>query len=383
MGCPLLYDFHDPLEWQTKKPLHPSLGLFNILIGRVHMALTKDEIGLLALEDGSLFYGQTRGCCGTACGEVVFNSSMTGYQEICTDLSYSDQIVLFTSTHIGNVGVNCDDFESDRITVNGLLVREMSKTSSSWRSEKSFTTFLEEQGVPWIEGLDTRKLARHIRQKGSMRGCMMTGNIDEKLAVQLAAAWRPTKELSYSAAHSFRGGPKIVVYDFGVKAGIVKKLKGLGCEVIVVPGTTPSAEALAIHPDAIVLSNGPGDPTSIDLEKIKKLVFSEKAILGICLGCQLIALACGGSIKRLKFGHHSANHPVYDRKNNRVFITSQNHGYAIDEVPPGFEVTHHSLFDGTIQGIKHNRVVGFQGHPEGSPGPEYLELFEELIQLCR
>lgn len=349
----------------------------------MHMAINKEKMGLLALEDGSLFYGQTSGHSTTVCAEIVFNTAMTGYQEVCTDRSYSDQIVLFTTTHIGNVGVNCEDFESDRITTKGLLVREMSKTTSSWRSEKSFTSFLEEHGVPWIEGLDTRKLARHIRQNGSMRGCMMTGGIDEKLAVRLAAAWRPTTELSYFPSHTIQGGPKIVVYDFGVKEQIVKKLKGLGCDVIVLPGTTPSSEALALNCDAIVLSNGPGDPTSIDLEEIKKLVFSKKPILGICLGCQLIALAFGGTIKKLKFGHHSVNHPVYDRKNNRVFITSQNHSFAIDEVPPGFEVTHHSLFDGTIQGIAYNRVVGFQGHPEGSPGPEYSELFDELIKLCR
>ncbi len=307
---------------------------------------------LLALSDGTLFHGRSGGCRKTVSAEIVFNTSMTGYQEICTDPSYAGQIVLFTASHIGNTGVNREDSESGKVWVKGVIVREMSKTSSNWRSEKSFIQFLDEHQVPWIEGLDTRKLARHLRKNGTQNGCLMTG-----------------------------GDAKILLYDFGVKSSL---LNALGCGVHVVPKNFPAAEALALNPDGIILSNGPGDPAAINLEEIRTLVFSGVPVLGICLGCQLIALAAGGSTRKLKFGHHGANHPVCDLKNNKVYITSQNHNFVVDEttLPPEFEVTHLSLIDGSVQGIraKNYPVMGFQGHPEGAPGPQDMPLFQEFLE---
>ena len=415
---------------------------------------TEESEALLALEDGTLFYGRTSGCKRTVCGEIVFNTSMTGYQEICTDPSYANQIVLFTTSHVGNVGVNSEDFESDRPWVQGIIAREVSKTSSNWRSEKSFTAFLNEHRVPWIEGIDTRKLTRHIRKNGTKSACLMAGEINAGAAISLArqhlgsgpvlipenschldaskprdstianwanianmaqfaivesrelsrgpsgtnfrelalASWHLKKDLnkSFFKCQDARPDPtKIVVYDFGVKSNILRTLSHLGCEVIVVPHTTSAAKALALTPDGIVISNGPGDPASIGegIEEIRRLVFSGVPLLGICLGCQLIALAAGARTKKMKFGHHGANHPVYDIKKEKVYITSQNHNFVVDEtsLPPEFEVTHVSLFDGSVQGIraKNYPVMGFQGHPEGSPGPQdIIELFGGFLATC-
>lgn len=369
------------------------------------MSNNEESRAVLALEDGTLFYGRTSGSNRTVCGEIVFNTSMTGYQEICTDPSYANQIVLFTISHVGNVGVNGEDYESNQSWVKGIIAREMSKTTSNWRSEKSFITFLNENEVSWIEGLDTRKLARHLRKNGTKNACIMVGEIDAELAIRLAKEHIKAEDLSqetlkeepckrhesgffnYKVSTHNYGVPKIFIYDFGVKSSILRVLRCLGCEVNVVPNTMSAVEILAYSPDGIILSNGPGAPASIGngIEEIRELVFSGVPVLGICLGCQLIAIAAGGSTKKMKFGHHGANHPVYDIKKEKVYITSQNHNFVIDEttLPSEFEVTHVSLFDGSVQGIrsKNYPVMGFQGHPEGSPGPQdILELFEEFLE---
>lgn len=372
------------------------------------MGHNEESKAVLVLEDGEIFYGRTSSPNGTSCGEIVFNTSMTGYQEICTDPSYANQIVLFTTAHIGNVGVNDDDYESSQPWVKGIIVREMSKTSSNWRSEKGFVEFLNENKVAWIEGLDTRKLTRHIRKNGTKNACMMVGAIDIDLALELAKNHVKAKELILSkkttkqSSHSIdlvflndtfpprndvrNNVPKIFIYDFGVKSAILKMLALFGCEVHIVPNTMSAAELLAYHPDGVVISNGPGDPASVGegIEEIRKIVFSGVPVLGICLGCQLIAIAAGGRTRKMIFGHHGANHPVYDLKKKKVYITSQNHHFVVDETifPSEFEITHISLFDGSIQGIraKNYPVMGFQGHPEGGPGPQDIEeLFQEFL----
>lgn len=361
------------------------------------MGDNKETNAVLALEDGTLFYGRTSGPERTVCGELVFNTSMTGYQEICTDPSYANQIVLFTTSHIGNVGVNKDDDESGQPWVKGIITREMSKTSSSWRSEKSFITFLNENQVPWMEGLDTRKLTKHIRNNGTKNACIMTGKIDTDLAIRLAQEHISVvlasskgfiKEESCNMLHNY--APKILIYDFGVKSSILNMLTSLGCKVKVITHKMSAADLLTYNPDGIILSNGPGDPSSVGrgIAEIRKLIFSGVPVLGICFGCQLIAIAAGGSTRKMKFGHHGSNHPVYDIKRKKVYITSQNHNFVIDEttLPPEFEVTHVSLFDGSIQGIKSRNypVIGFQGHSEGSPGPQdFRELFESWLKICR
>lgn len=311
----------------------------------------------LELSDGTLFCGSSSGVDKTVCGEVVFNTALTGYQEICTDPSYEGQIVLFTAPHIGNVGVNEEDWESQRLSVKGIIVKEMSQISSSWRSRQSFPALLERHQIPWIEGIDTRKLTRHLRENGIQEGYLKVGSEDLK---------------------------KIAVFDFGIKAAILKKLTGT---VKLFPGHLPAEEILAWNPGGVVISNGPGDPASLlhAIEETKKLIASGLPLLGICLGCQLIALAMGGVTKKMKYGHHGSNHPVCDVRNGKVYITSQNHQYAIDEekLPSGLAITHRSLFDGTVQGIRviGRPVFGFQGHPEGSPGPQEMdELFEEFLQ---
>jgi len=349
----------------------------------------QESRAVLALDDGSIFYGRTSGSKRTVCGEIIFNTSMTGYQEICTDPSYANQIVLFTTSHIGNVGVNGEDYESSQPWIKGIITREMSKASSNWRSEKSFTSFLDEHQVTWIEGLDTRKLTRHLRNHGTKNGCIMVGECDINLAIELARGHIPQSAANFAIPSSVykKDAPKIVVYDFGVKSTILRTLTSLGCEVIVVPSHMSAAELLAYNPDGIILSNGPGDPSSIGegIKEIRELIFSGVPVLGICLGCQLIAIAAGGRTRKMKFGHHGANHPVYDIEKKRTYITSQNHNFAVDEatLPSEFEITHVSLFDGSVQGIrsKNYPVMGFQGHPEGSPGPQDIgEIFELFLK---
>lgn len=362
---------------------------------------------LLALEDGQLFYGRTSGSRKTVCGEIVFNTALTGYQEVCTDPSYANQIVLFTTAHIGNVGVNRNDYESNKVWAKGLVVREMSKTSSNWRSEQDILTFLKENKITWIEGIDTRKLTRHIRTKGTKNACIMVGNIDATLAVQLAKnhvkaegldlSKTTIKGKSYQSFHQdllrYRFGSNgnkiktIYLYDFGVKANILRMLASFGFSLKVIPNLTPIEDVLANEPDGVIISNGPGDPASMQagIKNIRKLIHTGIPVLGICLGCQLIALAAGGNTKKMKFGHHGTNHPVYDLRKQKVYITSQNHNFVVDEttLPNEFEITHVSLFDGSVQGIKSKKhpVIGFQGHPEGCPGPRDIkEVFEEFLQ---
>ena len=309
---------------------------------------------IVALEDGIVFFGQTCGIDQTVSGEVVFNTSPTGYQEICTDPSYAGQIVLFTTPHIGNTGVNSEDHESERVWVKGIIVLEMSKKSSSWRSEQDFISFLKENQIPWLEGIDTRKLTRHIRENGVKSGCLMVGNVDAEQAIARAKKHanekRPDlstvaiKEDSYDwTAENKKTLKKIAVYDFGIKTNILRKLSTADCRIKIFPNTHPLEEILSWQPDGVVISNGPGDPAQMHhaIRETEKLIASGLPIFGICLGCQLIALASGGQTKKLKFGHHGTNHPVFDLKKTKSAITSQNHHFAIDETKSSGSLYHH------------------------------------------
>jgi len=344
----------------------------------------REQSALLALEDATLFYGRSHGFDCTACGELVFNTSMTGYQEVCTDPSYAGQIVLFTASHIGNVGANSCDLESAHIAVRGVIAREVSKYTSSWRSEQSFISFLQENNIAWIENIDTRALTRHVRDTGEKGACIMVGDIDEKKAVALAKTHHPCQISSEPVYVTDGRGPKICLLDFGVKQSVLNILEGMGYLLEVVNGKIYADEVLAMRPNGIVLSNGPGDPAKIDIGGIRRLLYSGIPMLGICLGCQLIALAGGGSVKKMRFGHHGTNHPVYDCVTNKVYITSQNHNYVVDVLSDDFEVTHRSLFDDTIEGIRHREypVIGFQGHPEGGPGPKDIrKIFDQFVDV--
>ncbi len=363
---------------------------------------------VLALEDGTIFRGTSVGADGKTIGEVVFNTAMTGYQEILTDPSYCRQIVTLTYPHIGNTGTNSEDMESSKIHASGLIIRDSSMLTSSWRSERSFEEFLRQGDTVAIADIDTRKLTRIIREKGAQSGCIMTGDADPKKAIQHAkkfpgisgmdlAKFVTTKD-SYQWSHgtSFGQKPKIisrriapyhvVAYDFGVKRNILKILSDLDCRMTVVPATTSAKDALAHSPDGIFLSNGPGDPEPCDyaIEAIREFLGLGIPVFGICLGHQLLALAAGASTVKMKFGHHGANHPVKDLVTGRVAITSQNHGFAVDEdsLPATLKPTHRSLFDDSLQGIAHTEspAFGFQGHPEASPGPHDIKpLFERFI----
>lgn len=364
---------------------------------------------ILALQDGTVFHGTSIGADGQTIGEVVFNTAMTGYQEILTDPSYCRQIVTLTYPHIGNTGTNSDDMESALIHASGLIVRDSSMLTSSWRSERSFSSFLRQGGTVAIADIDTRKLTRIIREKGAQSGCIMTGEQAVDKAIQHArkfpgiagmdlAKFVTTKE-PYQWCHgtTFGRRPRImsrriapyhvVAYDFGVKRNILRLLSDLDCRLTVVPATMPAEEALALSPDGIFLSNGPGDPEPCDyaIQAIQTFLDRDIPIFGICLGHQLLGLAAGASTEKMKFGHHGANHPVQDLDTGQVMITSQNHGFAVDEssLPDNVETTHRSLFDGTLQGIRFNDkpAFSFQGHPEASPGPhDLLPLFERFIQ---
>ena len=371
-----------------------------------------DADALLALEDGSLFRGYSVGAGGTATGEVVFNTAMTGYQEILTDPSYCRQIVTLTYPHIGNVGANAEDEESRRVFASGLVVRDIPMLASSWRSQWSLETCLERHGVVGLAGVDTRRLTRLLREKGAMSGAIVAGReLDADAAVALARAFPGlsgmdlAREVTVDSPYEWAAGPwsgaqrhqstepgalpwRVVAYDFGVKRNILRSLVSRGCRVEVVPAETPARDVLSRNPHGVFLSNGPGDPEPCDyaIESVRELLEQRVPILGICLGHQLLALASGGRTMKMKLGHHGANHPVTNVESGRIFITSQNHGFAVEEssLPANLVVTHRSLFDGTIQGLRRTDVpaLGFQGHPEASPGPhDSIGLFDEFVDL--
>jgi len=363
---------------------------------------------VLALADGTIFRGTSVGADGKTIGEVVFNTAMTGYQEILTDPSYCRQIVTLTYPHIGNTGTNSDDMESSQIHASGLVIRDSSAIASSWRNERSFSEFLRAGNTVAIADIDTRKLTRVLREKGAQSGCIMTGDVDPAICVQHAnkfpgiagmdlARFVTTDKVyqwCYGTATQQRGrimsrrvAPyHVVAYDFGIKRNILRILSDLDCRMTVVPATTPAAEVLAMAPDGVFLSNGPGDPGPCDyaITAIQDILDTDLPVFGICLGHQLLALAIGAKSVKMKFGHHGANHPVLDEGSGRVMITSQNHGFAVDadSLPDGVKTTHKSLFDGSLQGIElpDRAAFSFQGHPEASPGPhDLLPLFERFI----
>ena len=367
---------------------------------------------LLALEDGSLFRGYSVGVSGTATGEVVFNTSMTGYQEILTDPSYCRQIVTLTYPHVGNVGTNSEDEESRGAFASGLVVRDVPMRASNWRSQSSLESCLQRHGVIGLAGIDTRRLTRLLREKGAMSGALVAGlELDADAAVSRARAFPGlsgmdlAREVTVAEPYEWTSGPwtgtqghrhpesdglpwRVVAYDFGVKRNILRTLVSRGCRVDVVPAETPAREVLSRSPHGVFLSNGPGDPEPCDyaIESIRELLGRGIPILGICLGHQLLALASGARTMKMKFGHHGANHPVSHLDTGRILITSQNHGFAVEELslPDNLVVTHRSLFDGTIQGLRRTDVpaLGFQGHPEASPGPhDPVGLFDQFIDL--
>lgn len=368
---------------------------------------------LLVLEDGSVFSGRSLGVAGVSAGEVVFNTAMTGYQEVLTDPSYHRQLVTLTYPHIGNVGVNAADAESDGVKVAGLIIRDASQVVSNWRAEQSLEMHLQAQGIVAIAEVDTRRLTRLLRQKGALRGAIVAGQADPQRASELgreAALAFPgllgldlAREVSAPAAYAWEeptvsfdtdrkapasGRFHVVAYDFGIKRNILRLLVDEGCRVTVVPATTSAAEVLAMAPDGVFLSNGPGDPEPCDYAIAAIRTFLERGVplFGICLGHQLLGLASGARTIKMKFGHHGANHPVMDLDSRRVLITSQNHGFALDEdsLPDQLRATHRSLFDGTLQGVMRTDrpAFGFQGHPEASPGPHDLRpLFARFTEM--
>ena len=362
---------------------------------------------ILALADGTIYEGLSLGATGDCVGELVFNTSMTGYQEMLTDPSYTRQIITLTAAHVGNTGCNSDDMESNKIWASGLVIRESSILHSSYRAEQSLPDWLKKHGVVAISGIDTRDLTVKLREQGALGACIST-NVDEpELALAKANSFPGLQgmdlavEVSRQAIerwHEGRGhwGPAssphhfhVVVYDFGVKYNILRILHDKGCHLTLVPAKTPAAEVLAMSPNGVFLSNGPGDPEACTyaIEATQEFLKHNIPVFGICLGFQILALACGGTTKKMKFGHHGANHPVVETQGRkRVFITSQNHGFEVDELdlPNTLEITHRSLFDNSLQGIKHKKkpAFGFQGHPEASPGPHEMELiFDEFIKL--
>lgn len=370
------------------------------------------QSALLVLEDGTAFYGESIGADGQTVGEVVFNTSLTGYQEILTDPSYARQIVTLTYPHIGNVGANEEDEESGLIAASGLVIRDLPLVASNWRHQEPLDTYLERNNVVAISGIDTRKLTRILREKGAQNGCIIAGdNLDEAVALAQAKGFPGlkgldlAKEVTTDKSYQWLQGSwsledglpadsadlphHVVAYDFGVKRNILRMLVDRGCRLTVVPAQTPASEVLAMNPDGVFLSNGPGDPEPCDyaIAAIQEILEQKTLpVFGICLGHQLLALASGAKTVKMKFGHHGANHPVLDIDNNRVMITSQNHGFAADEdsLPDNLRATHKSLFDQSLQGIHRTDVpaFSFQGHPEASPGPhDAAPLFDHFIEL--
>ena len=371
--------------------------------------MTKPAI--LALADGSIFRGEAIGADGQTVGEVVFNTAMTGYQEILTDPSYAQQIVTLTYPHIGNTGTTPEDAESDRVWSAGLVIRDLPLVASNWRNTMSLSDYLKANNVVAIAGIDTRRLTRILREKGAQNGCIMAGdNISEEAAIAAAQGfpglkgmdlakvvstkkqyeWRSTvwdlKTDGHATIEASELPYHVVAYDYGVKWNILRMLVERGCRVTVVPAQTPAAEVLALKPDGVFLSNGPGDPEPCDyaIQAIKDVLETEIPVFGICLGHQLLALASGAKTLKMGHGHHGANHPVQDLDTGVVMITSQNHGFAVDEatLPANVRAIHKSLFDGTLQGIERTdkSAFSFQGHPEASPGPnDVAPLFDRFI----
>lgn len=359
---------------------------------------------ILALADGTIFSGTSIGAEGKTKGEVVFNTAMTGYEEILSDPSYKNQIVTLTYPHIGNTGINAEDLESDNIWCAGLVIRDYPLWASNWRKEENLKEFLVSRNTVAIADIDTRKLTRLIRKNGAQSAAIIShSDINPNEAVQFAksfgglggqdlAAEVTTKKKYDWCEGSWLGNPvrkklKVVALDFGVKKNILRLLVDQGCEVEVVPAKTDYKEILSLNPDGLFLSNGPGDPEPCQyaINTIREIAESKLPIFGICLGHQLLSLAFGAKTKKMKFGHHGANHPVQDLSTNKVYVTSQNHGFTVDEpsLPSSLKVTHKSLFDGTIQGIEHEslKVFSFQGHPEASPGPhDLIYLFKKFIR---
>ncbi|PMQ04128.1 MULTISPECIES: glutamine-hydrolyzing carbamoyl-phosphate synthase small subunit [Dyella] len=370
---------------------------------------------LLALEDGSVFHGYAVGATGETVGEVVFNTAMTGYQEILTDPSYAKQIVTLTYPHIGNTGVNVEDEESDTVHAAGLIVRDVPRRHSNWRSTESLPDYLKRHGIVAIAGIDTRRLTRILRDKGALNGCIVAAEqIDVEAALAKARAFPGlngmdlAKEVSVGESYPWNEGVydldrtafnqpskrfKVVAYDFGVKYNILRLLAEQGCDITVVPAQTSAADVLAMKPDGVFLSNGPGDPAACDyaVAATREFLDAKIPLFGICLGHQIMGLAVGAKTLKMKFGHHGANHPVKDLDDGRVLITSQNHGFAVDPatLPANVRVTHSSLFDGSLQGfaLTDRPAFCFQGHPEASPGPHdigYLfDRFAALMQEAR
>ena len=364
---------------------------------------------VLALEDGSVFKGVSIGAPGSTTGEVVFNTAMTGYQEILTDPSYCRQIVTLTYPHVGNTGATPEDLESGRIHAAGLVIRDLPLTHSNWRAAESLRSFLVHGGVVAIAGIDTRRLTRILREKGAQSGCIMTGEAGPAEAIAAARGFPGLKGMDLARVVSvkrpyqwtegtlWREGSRpgrqgsrfnVVAYDYGIKRNILRLLVDHGCRVTVLPAETPADEALALQPDGIFLSNGPGDPEPCDyaISAIRRFLDTDIPVFGICLGHQLLGLASGARTVKMKFGHHGANHPVHDLESGRVLITSQNHGFAVDEasLPGTLRPTHRSLFDGSLQGIARTDrpAFSFQGHPEASPGPhDAEELFGRFVAL--
>ncbi len=372
---------------------------------------------ILVLEDGTVFRGRSIGAEGQTVGEVVFNTAMTGYQEILTDPSYRRQIVTLTYPHIGNTGTNSEDFESGpqhRVHAAGLIIRDLPLLASNWRSEQSLGDYLKERNIIAICDIDTRKLTRILREEGAQAGCIQAGShLDEQVALAAAETFPGLKgmdlakevtvaerytwsEGTWDLGQGYRARPDapedfhVVAYDYGIKTNILRMLRDRGCRITVVPAQTPASEVLAMEPDGVFLSNGPGDPEPCDyaIEAIREVVEQDVPTFGICLGHQLLGLASGARTVKMKFGHHGANHPVQDLESGRVMISSQNHGFAVDEesLPQNLKATHKSLFDGSLQGIHRTDrpAFGFQGHPEASPGPhDVAPVFDHFIELMQ
>ena len=368
---------------------------------------------VLALAGGAVFRGWSIGADGETHGEVVFNTAMTGYQEILTDPSYCRQIVTLTVPHVGNTGANREDYESDRVYAAGLIIRDLPVVESNWRKDTAFTDFLRAEGAVAIAGVDTRRLTRILREEGAQQGCIVTGcdRAEEALAQARAApgmagmdlarvvsvtspyewaAETGDPDLDWTGGTGGAGFDRIVAYDYGVKRNILRSLARLARHVTVLPAEVPASEALALKPDGIFLSNGPGDPEpcTYAIEAVREILDSGTPVLGICLGHQILGLACGARTMKMKFGHHGANHPIVDLESGEVAISSQNHGFAVEEesLPNCLRATHRSLFDGTLQGLAHRSLpaIGFQGHPEASPGPHDLGYaFERFAGLIR